>query len=54
MKASINTVLTSLLAEDLKVVPNEGRVNKERTVSVRKDDEHSLQETLYFATVLLI
>lgn len=43
-KASINMVLISLLAEDLKVIANEGRVNKRRKdgFTFRKDDEHSL------------
>lgn len=42
-KVSINMVLISLLAEDLKVVANERRVNKKRKdgFTVRKDDEHS-------------
>lgn len=48
-KASINTVLISLFAEDLKVVANEGRVNQKRKdgFTVRKDDEHSLQALGY-------
>lgn len=44
VKASTNMGLILLLAEDLKVVANERRVNKRRKdgFMVRKDDEHRL------------